>query len=158
MRHGTSFAYEERPPTNTAPGENAVTIQESLRRVLGDRDGVAAVFYELFFDRHPEAKALFKDVNLRHQAVLLTMSLMVVERHYESGFLATDLYLKYLGHKHHMRSVPPEMYPRWVETLLAALEMFHGPDWGAEVAGQWRAALDGAARSMLVGYENPVHV
>jgi hemoglobin-like flavoprotein len=135
-----------------------MTIQDSLRRVLEDRDGVAAVFYELFFERHPEAKPFFEGVNLEHQAVLLTMSLMVVERYHATGYRVTDLYLRYLGHKHHTRDVPPELFPKWIESLLAALEKFHGEDWDAEAAGQWRAALDRAAGVMLDGYENPVHV
>ena len=119
-----------------------MTIEESLRRVLQDRDGVAAVFYEVFFERNPDAKAFFKDVNLKHQTVLLTMSLMVVERHYKSAYLATQLYLKYLGHKHHQRGIPPELYPKWIESLLLALEKFHGTDWDAEAAGEWQAALE----------------
>jgi len=135
-----------------------MTIQESLRRVLEDRDGVAAVFYELLFERHPEAKPYFNDVNLKHQTLLLTMSLMVVERHYKNAYLATELYLKYLGHKHHMRAVPPELYPKWIESLLAALEKFHCEDWDAEAASEWRAALDRASEVMLVGYHNPVSV
>jgi len=135
-----------------------MTIQESLRRVLEDRDGVAALFYDLFFDRHPEAKPLFKDVNLKYQTVLLTMALMVVERHHAGGYRATQLYLRHLGHKHHRRAVPPELYPKWVESLLAALEKFHGADWDAEAAGQWRAALDGASDVMLAGYSEPVPV
>lgn len=135
-----------------------MTIQDSLRRVLEKRDDLAALFYEVFFDRHPEAKPYFKDVNLKHQTVLLTMALMVVERHYKNGYLATELYLKYLGHKHHAREVPPELYPRWIESLLAALEKFHGPDWDAEAAGQWRAALDRATEVMMAGYHEPVHV
>jgi hypothetical protein len=57
-----------------------------------------------------------------------------------------------------MRAVPQEMYPVWVESLLAALEQFHGKDWDAEAAGHWRAALDEATRLMLDGYRNPVHV
>ena len=135
-----------------------MTIQESLRRVLEDRDGVAALFYDLFFDGHPEAKPLFKDVNLKYQTVLLTMSLMVVERHYAGGYRVTQLYLQHLGHKHHQRAVPPELYPKWVASLLAALEKFHGPDWDAEAAGQWRAALDRASETMLAGYREPIHV
>jgi hemoglobin-like flavoprotein len=135
-----------------------MTIAESLRRVLEDRDGIAATFYEIFFERHPEAKALFQDVNLKHQTVLLTMSLMVVERHYQSGYLATEMYLKYLGHKHHQRAVPPEMYPKWIEALLAALEKFHGKDWDAEAAGEWRAALERSAHVMQHGYHEAVHV
>jgi hemoglobin-like flavoprotein len=68
------------------------------------------------------------------------------------------MYLQYLGHKHHMRAVPPEMYPVWAESLLATLEQFHGKGWDAEAAGQWRSALEGATRLMLDGYRNPVHV
>jgi hemoglobin-like flavoprotein len=135
-----------------------MTIEESMRRVLADRDGVAALFYEVFFDRNPGAKDLFKDVNLKYQTVLLTMALMVVERHYAAGYRATELYLQHLGHKHHQRAVPPALYPRWVESLLAALEKFHGPDWDAQAAGQWRAALDRASGVMLAGYREPVHV
>jgi len=135
-----------------------MTIEESMRRVLEDRDGIAALFYEVFFDRHPEAKPLFTDVNLKYQTVLLTMALMVVERHYASGYRATELYLQHLGHKHHQRAVPPELYPKWVESLLAALEKFHGPDWDAQAAGQWRAALDRASGVMLAGYREPVRV
>src|SRR5262249_46753470 len=121
-------------------------------------DGIAAAFYDLFFERHPEARTYFKDVNLKHQTVLLTMSLMVVERHFKSGYQATEMYLKYLGHKHNMRAVPPELYPKWVESLLAALERFHGGDWDAEAAGQWREALGRATEVMQDGYRNPVHV
>ena len=86
-----------------------MTIQESLRRVLEDRDGVAALFYDLFFDGHPEAKPLFKDVNLKYQTVLLTMALGVIEKHYLNSFPATAMYLQYLGHKHHQRAVPTEL-------------------------------------------------
>src|SRR5262249_4993739 len=85
-------------------------------------------------------KPLFTDVNLKYQTVLLTMALMVVERHYASGYRATELYLQHLGHKHHQRAVPSELYSKWVESLLAALEKFHGPDSDAPAAGQRRDA------------------
>jgi hemoglobin-like flavoprotein len=135
-----------------------MTIEESLRRVLEDREGIATRFYETFFERHPEAKELFKDVNFKYQTVLLTMALMVVERHHANGYRATELYLQHLGHKHHQRAVPPELYPKWVESLLAALEKFHGADWDGPAASQWRAALDRASHVMLAGYREPVRV
>jgi hemoglobin-like flavoprotein len=138
--------------------ENDMTIQESMIRVLEKRDDLAALFYEEFFERHPEATPLFAGVNLKYQTVLLTMALGVIEKHYLNGFPATAMYLKYLGHKHHQRAVPPELYPKWVESLLRTLEKFHGTDWDAEAAGQWRAALEKAAGVMLLGYEEPVHV
>lgn len=135
-----------------------MTLQESLRRVLEQRDDLAATFYETFFTRHPEARDYFAQVDLRHQRVLLTMALMVVERHYTHGFPSTLLYLKYLGHKHHLRQVPGELYPKWVDSLLIALEQFHGTDWDAEAATAWRNALDRASEAMLAGYREPIHV
>ena len=135
-----------------------MTIQDSLRRVLEQRDDLATLFYEVFFDRHPEAKLYFKDVNLKYQTVLLTTALMVVESHFNHGYSATEQYLKYLGHKHHVRAVPTELYPKWIESLLAALEQFHGADWDEEAAGEWRAALDRATKAMMAGYSEPVHV
>ncbi len=135
-----------------------MTIDESMQRVLENRDTLATLFYEIFFQRYPEVQAYFKDVNMKHQAVLLTMSLMVVERHYAHHYASTALYLKYLGHKHRMRSVPIDFYPRWIDALLAALERYHGTDWDQETAGQWRQALEQAAEAMLAGYREPVHV
>jgi nitric oxide dioxygenase len=135
-----------------------MNIQESLQRVLDNRDEVAQQFYELFFERCPEAKPYFADVNMKHQAVLLTMALMVVERNHTHGYAATALYLKYLGHKHHLRQVPAEMYPRWVEALLSTLARFHGQAWDEEAAVQWRMALERAVELMLAGYREPVHV
>ena len=135
-----------------------MTIQDSLSRVLEHREGVADLFYQMFFERHPEAQSYFTGVNLKYQVVLLTMALMVVERHYENAYLATELYLKYLGHKHHLRNVPEDLYPKWIDSLLAALEKFHGADWDAAVADEWRAALDQATEVMIAGYREPVHM
>jgi hemoglobin-like flavoprotein len=135
-----------------------MTIQESMVRVLEKRDDLAALFYEEFFEQHPEAKALFVGVDLQYQTVLLTIALTIIEKHYLTGFPATAMYLKYLGHKHHLRAVPPELFPKWVESLLRALGKFHGRDWDAEAASQWRAALERAAEVTLLGYKEPVHV
>lgn len=135
-----------------------MTIQDSLTKILESRDDLASAFYPIFFERHPEAKPYFKDVNLRHQTVLLTMGLMVVVRHFTHGQMATELYLEYLGHKHHMRSVPEELYPKWVDCLLAALAKFHGKDWDGPLDQDWRAALNKATTLMLAGYKEPQHV
>jgi nitric oxide dioxygenase len=135
-----------------------MTIEESLRRVLEDREGIADLFYETLFERVPEAKPFFANVNMKHQTVLLTMALMVVERRYKNGYFATQLYLKYLGHRHHERGIPTELYPGWIESLLVALGKFHGADWDEQAAREWRAALDGATEVMLSGYREPVTV
>src|SRR5262245_20460207 len=104
-------------------------IQESLDQILRNRENLAELFYAEFLDHYPEVRSHFEGVNLRRQAVLLTMALLVMERHYRCGYPATEMYLKYLGTRHHSRGVPVEQYPMFRGALLTALERFHGPDW-----------------------------
>jgi hypothetical protein len=54
------------------------------------------------------------------------MALKMLEAYYTHAYPAMMEYLKYLGHKHHMREVLPELCPAWGDALLAALEQFHG--------------------------------
>jgi hemoglobin-like flavoprotein len=134
-------------------------IQESMRRILEQRDGLAEpFFYAVFFDQSPEVMAHFRGVNLKQQAVLLTVALMVVERHYTRPCPTTEMYLKYLGTKHHSRGIEPELYPNFRDALLATLEEFHGRDWDLLLARQWGEAIDRAATTMLEGYKERFHV
>jgi hemoglobin-like flavoprotein len=135
-----------------------VDIRESLERILQGKDLFGARFYQVFFERCPEARGYFAGVDLKYQAALLTMALNVMERYRTQGYPAMAAYLKYLGHKHHRRNVPPELYPRWGEALLSALEQFHGADWDEEAARQWREAIERTTQVMLTGYHEPVHV
>lgn len=135
-----------------------MNIQESLHLVLANQDLFGRLFYDTFFARCPEARRHFADVNMEQQALLLTLALKVVEAHYVHGYPAMVLYLQHLGHKHHTRQVPPELYPPFGDALLAALEQFHGDAWDAGAARQWREAFDRAAERMLLGYREPLHV
>jgi hemoglobin-like flavoprotein len=127
-------------------------IHESLYRILGHKENLADRFYDVFFERYPEVRRHFGGIEIRHQAELLRMALMVMECHYTHGYPATENYLKYLGSKHHERGVAAELYPKFRDALLTTLAEFHGPDWDEGLAGQWRAAFDRAAGTMLEGY------
>jgi hemoglobin-like flavoprotein len=148
------------PPPAEGPflHEGVMDIQESLHQVLQHKDVFGRLFYDTFFDRCPEARRFFAHVNLGQQALLLTIALKVVEAHYTNDYPTTALYLQYLGHKHHTRQVPPELYPPFRDALLAALEQFHGGDWDATAARQWREAIERATERMLLGYQEPLHV
>jgi hemoglobin-like flavoprotein len=136
-----------------------VDIHESIHRILESSGGFAEpFFYGSFFDRSPEVKAHFRGVDMKQQGMLLTMALLVVERHYMSSYPTTTMYLKYLGTKHHGRGIKPELFPNFRDALLLALEQFHGSDWDAALAHQWREAMDRAAAVMLEGYETRFHV
>jgi len=133
-------------------------ISESLERILRREAIVADLFYVVFLDRFPEVRRFFENVDLKRQAVLLSMALKVIEQHYLGGYLAADLYLKYLGTKHHQIGIPAALYPMFRDALLITLERFHGADWDELLAQQWKAAIDFATETMLEGYEQPYHV
>jgi hemoglobin-like flavoprotein len=89
---------------------------------------------------------------MSYQAALLTMALLVIERHHTASYPATETYLRYLGTKHQTRGVPKQLFPHFRDALLATLERFHGDYWDAGLAGQWKQAIDGATKTMLKGY------
>jgi hemoglobin-like flavoprotein len=133
-------------------------IQASLDRVLQQQDLVIERFYALFQDRYPEVRRHFEGANLRRLALMLTVTLMVAVRRQVSPAPVPELYLKYLGTKHHDLGVPPESYPKFRDALLATLQGFHGEDWNAGLAAQWAEALDHTAETMLDGYRERFHV
>jgi hemoglobin-like flavoprotein len=135
-----------------------MNIQASLHHILESKETLADLFYLVFLDQYPEVRKHFEGVNLRTQGMLLTMALMVMERHYSGPYPATEMYLKYLGSKHHERGIAPELFPKFRNALLAALERFHGKDWSTPLAGQWTDAIEGTSRTMLEGYRERVHV
>ena len=128
-------------------------LDASLQQILSQKDLVAEHFYELFLDRHADVRRLFAAVDMKHQSVMLTMALMMVEAHYSHSYPATEHYLKVLGHRHHQMGVKPELYVKFRDCLLAALEVFHADDWDQHLAGQWRKAIEKATATMLEGYE-----
>lgn len=133
-------------------------IHESLKQILQKKEILGSVFYKNFFERCPEARSFFANVNMNEQAMVLTMTLMVIESHYSHDGPATTMYLQYLGHKHHTRKIPEDLYAPFGEALLASLEQVQGGEWNSALAQTWRAAIAEASRAVLVGYQQPLHV
>jgi hemoglobin-like flavoprotein len=129
-----------------------MNIQESVERILRNKESLADLFYETFLRDYPQVQKHFENVNFRHQTVLLTMALMVMERHTRGPYQATESYLRYLGTKHHDRGIPPEAFPLFAAALLSTLKRFHGDDWDDGLAEQWRDAIARTSETMLEGY------
>lgn len=127
-------------------------IRESLQQVMNSKELLGAAFYEVFFEKHPNVQQYFSGVDMRRQALVLTMALMLVERYYVTSFIATERFLQYLGTQHRERGIPRELYPDWIAAMLATLERFHGTTWSEDLARQWREALQKAVDKMLEGY------
>jgi len=130
-------------------------IEESVQEILSQKQAVVGLFYDEFLRRYPEVREFFSEVDLKHQAVMLTMALVLLENHYSHSYPATDHYLKVLGHRHYLWNVPPELYPKFRDCLLETLAQFHDNDWDDVLHSQWHAAIDKASQTMLEGYKQP---
>lgn len=131
-------------------------IQESLEKILAQQETVAELFYRRFLGDYPEIRPYFQGVDLKRQSILLTMALMLVQRHYQRQYPTTGKYLKILGAQHQARRrIPREAYPKFRDCLLTTLGECLGEDWTEALALQWRHAVDLAAEGMLEGYEKP---
>ena len=128
-------------------------IHESIQKILGHQEIVADLFYQTFLGRHPEIRPYFEGVDMKRQAVLLTMTLMLIEHHFLHGYPATEKYLKLLGRQHHeRRKIPAEAFVPFRVCMLDTLSQFHGAEWSDDLAAQWHQAIDRAAQTMLEGY------
>ena len=84
---------------------------------------------------------------------LLTMALVTIECHYSNSFPATEHYLKVLGYRHFDAGIPPELFPRFGESLIETLRDYHGADWDEELERQWTEAFEKTTATMLQGYK-----
>ena len=132
-------------------------LYESVDCILAEGTALTDRFYEILFQRHPEARALFDKTHMSAQSVMLSAALMV-SKHSPEYPLATRQYLNLLGTRHARKGVPRELFPAFQEVLLVALEEFHGPDWNDGLSGQWRDAIESAVQLMFEGYDRRAHV
>jgi hemoglobin-like flavoprotein len=92
-------------------------------------------FYEILFQRYPQAKPLFTRNSPNHLE--------------DAPWL--DVTLKELGARNVGYGVTDEMYG-WVrDCLVAALKEAGGPYWTAELEKAWTAAFSAITRLMLAG-------
>jgi len=127
-------------------------IKESLRRILDRKQPVIDSFYKIFLEQCPEVRQFFARVNMKRQAVLLTMAVQLTVQYYKYSFPVMEAYLKVLGEKHRDWGIGPEHYPKFRAAMLETLAGFHGDEWDEQLAQQWREALELATATMLDGY------
>lgn len=129
-----------------------MTLQESLANLLAQKEPVIRAFYDRFLTEVPEATRLFAGIDLKQQALMLTMALIMVESHSRSGFPAIQHYLHVLGDRHREWGVPKTLFPKFRECLIETLKEWHGPDWSLDLEEEWSRAIDQAIATMLDGY------
>ena len=133
-------------------------IQESVKEILHSKDEFGRMFYEDLLQSNPDLQHYFARVNMNRQAIMLTTALMIVERFYNEATPAVELYLRYLGTKHHGLGVGTGDFPKFFDALFATLKRFHGEKWHADLERQWQEALLRASSAMFDGYVEHVRV
>jgi hemoglobin-like flavoprotein len=133
-------------------------LAASLDRILQSQALLGERFYARFFAAVPAARKYFEAIDMRRQALVLTMALTVIQQHYDHDYPATRDFLHYLGSKHHNRRIPIELYNEWRQVMLDTLAEFHGDDWQTDLASQWGLAIDEAVDAMMAGYSNHMSV
>jgi hemoglobin-like flavoprotein len=132
-----------------------VTIHESLESIMSSGETFGSSFYEIFFERCPAAKDHFDGTDMKRQSLVLTMALQLLEQYHTKGFLSIEQYLQTMGARHVGYGVPKEMYVDWRESMLTAMERFHGNQWDDKLASQWGDAIELATDVMFRGYNDP---
>jgi hemoglobin-like flavoprotein len=127
---------------------NVNLLRQSFEVVATANPRFVSRFYEILFERHPPARALFPQNGMARQEEMLTQALVAVLDHLEDApWLQTTL--SALGTKHVDYGVTREMYD-WVgASLLATLAEVAGPAWTSELQAAWAEAY-GAIVSMMM--------
>jgi hemoglobin-like flavoprotein len=122
-------------------------LRQSFELVLERNPNLTARFYDVLFERYPQAKPLFGRNSRPAQEQMLASALTAVMDHLDDAPWLQQT-LRALGEKHKEYGVTAEMYG-WVgDALLSVLAEAAGPDWSPALRAQWTEAY-GAIVSMM---------
>lgn len=125
-------------------------LRNSFQLVVEREPLVLERFYEVLFERHPQARPLFGRNSRKAQAQMLTQALVSVLDKIEDAEWLTET-LGAMGAKHVGYGVTDGMYD-WVgDALLVTLAEVAGDAWTAEVAADWAEAYGAIASLMKQG-------
>lgn len=129
---------------------NVAALRSSFELVAEREPQLTHRFYDILFQRYPQAQSLFRNNPRQDQEKMLTDMLVKVMDHLEDEpWLVGQLGA--LGRKHVDYGVTEEMYS-WVgASLLEALEQVAAREWTAELAAAWTEAFQAIASLMQAG-------
>jgi hemoglobin-like flavoprotein len=134
-------------------GLNVPLLRSSFALVIERQPALTARFYEILFERHPAARAMFHRRPLQVQGKMLQEALVAVLDHVEDAAWLTET-LHVMGARHVEYGVTDEMYD-WVgSSLLSTLAEVAADDWSDELRDQWGAAYGAISGLMKEGARN----
>jgi hemoglobin-like flavoprotein len=129
---------------------NVPLLRSSFDLVTEIQPNLTRRFYEILFERYPQARPLFGRKSSEAQAEMLQQALVAVLDHIEDASWLEQT-LKGMGQKHVDYGVTEEMYD-WVgASLLATLAEVAGDAWSPELNEAWTAAYGAIAGLMQQG-------
>lgn len=135
-------------------GLNAELLKSSFDLVVEREPQLTRRFYEILFERYPDAQPLFTRNEPAKQQQMLQDALVAVLDHLDDAPWLADT-LGALGAQHVEYGVTEPMYD-WVGScLVATLEEVAGEDWSKETAEAWGDAYGAIREMMLAGTPQP---
>ena len=126
------------------------TLRSSFELVTERQPDMTRRFYEILFDRYPQARPLFHRNKPEVQQKMLGEALVAVLDHIEDAAWLQET-LHGMGVKHIEYGVTDEMYD-WVgECLIATMCEVAGNDWSKKIEGAWLEAYTAIASMMKAG-------
>ncbi len=129
---------------------NVELLRTSFDLVVKREPQFTKRFYEVLFQKHPQAMPLFGRNAPEKQQEMLTETLVAVMDHLEDAdWLAQTL--KGMGAKHVEYRVTDDMYP-WVgDALVTTIAEVAGENWNDELARAWTDAYAAISGLMIAG-------
>jgi hemoglobin-like flavoprotein len=125
-------------------------LRSSFDTVVERQPAITPRFYEILFERYPQARPLFGRNSTAAQQEMLQQALVAVIDNLENPAWLTST-LGALGAKHTAYGVTLEMFD-WVgDALLRTLAEILGEDWTPGVARAWGDAYAAISQLMVAG-------
>jgi hemoglobin-like flavoprotein len=125
-------------------------LRSSFARIVELSPKVTHRFYQILFERYPQAKRLFGRHSLAKQEKMLAEALVAVLDHLEDAPWLSGT-LRALGGKHAGYGVTDEMYA-WVgESLISTFAEALDEEWTQELQSAWVVAFSAIAGLMQAG-------
>ncbi len=128
---------------------------DSMFRVAGAPEQMTSFincFYELFICDSPEIAGFFADTDMSRQADMLAQSMHEMVEFSTTRVASERLRQVALRHSRRERNVPPELYQKWLASLVAAAREFD-PQFNDEVELAWRVVLAPGIEYMKFRYD-----
>lgn len=127
-------------------------LQASLRAIENRLPEVVKRFYELLFNRLPEAKALLEGIDIGGQQKKLEGVLMTLKCSFDQVESMTPLFAA-LARRHVAYGVKPSQLELFKDCLLETFATVAGDAWSDEVAAEWNKICQPAFRMMKCAME-----